>query len=488
MTDRASILVLDEGTSSTRAALYARDLTRGGFAQEPVALSSPEPGIVEQDPLDIWQRTRAVALAAAGGTVPAAVAITNQRETTILWDRATGEPVHAALVWQDRRGAELCAAFRADGREAELTARTGLLADPYFSGFKIAWLLEAVPGLRARAEAGGIAFGTVDSWLIWQLTGGAVHATDASNASRTGLFDIHQQAWSPQMLAHFGIPAAILPEVRDSAGSFGETTLFGPPVPILGVLGDQQAALMGQGCARPGEAKITFGTGAFLMAQTGTGPRASSARLLTTVAWRLAGVPAFAVEGAVLNAGTAVQWLRDGLGLIAASADVNVLAASVPDAAGVHLVPAFTGLGAPHWDPDARGLISGIGRGTTAAHLALAALEASAFQTADLLEALVADGVELAGLRVDGGMAASELFLQALADITGLPVMRPADLEMTALGAAKAAALALGWITSPGDGPPAAPLEVLPARDSIWRAARHSAWKKAVAASRAIGG
>jgi glycerol kinase len=482
------ILVLDEGTSSTRAALYDRVLRRTVFQQEAVGLSTPEAHIVEQDPAEIWSRTRDVALRAAAGEVPAAVAITNQRETTILWDRATGQPVHPALVWQDRRGAELCAAFRADGREAELTAATGLLADPYFSGFKIAWLLETVPGLRARCEAGQIAFGTVDSWLIWNLTGGAVHATDASNASRTGLYDIRTGAWSDAMLALFDVPAAILPQVRDSAGDFGTTRLFGPPVPVVGVLGDQQAALMGQGCVRPGEAKITFGTGAFLMAQTGGQLKPSTARLLTTVAWQTGGRLSYAMEGAILNAGTAIQWLRDGLGLIGQSADVSALAASVPDSGGVHLVPAFTGLGAPHWDPQARGLISGIGRGTTKAHIARATLEASAFQTAELLAALAADGIELYGLGVDGGMAASDLFLQSLADITGLPVTRPQDLEMTALGAARVAALALGWGVSgqEQDGPDAQTFQ--PGIDAPERTVRMAAWSRAVSAARSIGG
>ena len=480
------ILVLDEGTSSTRAALYGRSLARSGFAQQDVALVSPQPHIVEQDPVAIWEKTRSVALAAAAGTVPAAVSITNQRETTILWDRATGQPVHPALVWQDRRGADLCAAFRADGREAELTAATGLLADPYFSGFKIAWLLETLPGLRARCADGQIAFGTVDSWLVWNLTAGAVHATDASNASRTGLYDIHAGAWSARMLELFDIPAAILPEVRASTGRFGTTTLFGPPVPVLGVLGDQQAALMGQGCARPGQAKITFGTGAFLMAQTGSSARASTARLLTTIAWQTPAGTAYAMEGAVLNAGTAVQWLRDGLGLIAASGEIEALAGSVADCGGVHLVPAFTGLGAPHWDAAARGLISGIGRGTRAGHIARAALEASAFQTADLLQALGADGVVLQELRVDGGMAASGLFLQALADITGLTVTRPADLEMTALGAARAGALALGWLADPGEG---ASAEAVwhPATSAGQRVQRLAAWRRAVAASISVG-
>jgi glycerol kinase len=411
MTD--TILVLDEGTTSTRAALYDRALDRGGFAQEPVALVSPSADVVEQDPAAIWTASREMALRAAGGTKPAALGITNQRETTILWERATGRPIHAALVWQDRRGAELGAAMKADGREVTLSALSGLLADPYFSAFKLHWLFANVDGLRAAAGRGEIAFGTVDSWLIWNLTGGAVHATDASNASRTGLFDIHRQAWSEELLRLFDLPASILPDVRDSAGGFGETGLFGGATPILGVLGDQQAALMGQGCAAPGQAKITYGTGAFLMAQTGSEAKASANRLLTTVAWRLGGKVSYALEGAVLNAGTVVQWLRDGLGLFSASADVEALAASVPDTGGVHLVPAFTGLGAPHWAPQARGLVCGIGRGTTKAHIARAALEANALQTADLLSAAHWPPVracrrrraivEPAGRRRDGG-------------------------------------------------------------------------------------
>jgi glycerol kinase len=483
------VLVIDEGTSSTRAALYGRDLTRGDFVQEPVALHSPSPDIVEQDADRIWQASLDVARRACGGGIaPAAIGLTNQRETTIVWERATGRPVHAALVWQDRRGAALGAAMKADGREALLTARTGLLADPYFSAFKLNWLLENVEGLRAAGERGELCFGTVDTWLIWNLTGGAVHATDASNASRTGLFDIHAQGWDAELCALFGVPMAMLPEVRDSVGPFGETRLLGASTPILGVLGDQQAALMGQGCAAAGQAKITFGTGAFLMAQTGGRASASANRLLTTVAWRLGGVPSFAMEGAVLNAGTAIQWLRDGLGLMRDAGQSEALAASVPDSGGAVFVPALTGLGAPHWAPDARGLITGIGRGTTKAHLVRAALEASAFQTADLLAALAADGVALQGLRVDGGMTANTLFLQTLADLTGLTVERPSDLEMTALGAARAAAIGLGWRADPGDGADAAiAARFTPAIDAGERASRHARWSAAVHAAIGLG-
>ncbi|MCU0882343.1 MAG: glycerol kinase GlpK [Hyphomonadaceae bacterium] len=486
MTD--TILVLDEGTSSTRAALYDRDLQRGRFCQLEVPLVSPAPDVVEQDASLIWASTRDMALAAADGRVPQAIAITNQRETTIVWDRATGEPVAPAMVWQDRRGADLCAAMRADGRETVLTARTGLLADPYFSGFKLAWMLSSIEGLRAQAEAGKLAFGTVDCWLIWNLTGGAVHATDASNASRTGLYDIHTGDWSDELLAVFDIPRALLPEVRDTVGSFGETSLFGTPVPISGVVGDQQAALLGQGCVAPGQTKVTYGTGAFLMSQTGSRAIASTSRMLTTVAWRIKGQTSYAVEGAILNAGTAVQWLRDGLGLFVRADETGGIAASVPDSAGVRLVPAFTGLGAPHWCPGARGLISGIGRGTTKAHLVRAALEASAFQTADLLAALAQDGIDLAVLRVDGGMVANDVFLQALADFTTLPVERPADLEMTARGAANAAALALGWTDLETLGAPSvSATRLAPVMAADVRERELADWRAAVAAAIGMG-
>lgn len=483
------ILVIDEGTSSTRAALYSKDLSRGDFSQESVALVSPSPNLVEQDGEAIWQHSLDVAKRACGGGIkPSAIGLTNQRETTLIWERATGRPVHAALVWQDRRGATLGARMKADGGETELTKRTGLLADPYFSAFKLNWMLKHIAGVREASLRGELAFGTVDTWLIWNLTGGAVHATDASNASRTGLFNIHTGDWDDELLRLFDIPPSLLPEVRDSVGSFGETTLLGGSIPILGVVGDQQAALMGQGCVVPGQTKITFGTGAFLMAQTGSKAVASSNRMLTTVAWQIGGQTSYAMEGAVLNAGTAVQWLRDQLGLMVSAADSQELAMSVPDSAGVYMVPAFTGLGAPHWAPAAQGLVCGIGRGTTKAHLVRAALEASAFQTADLLAALTKDGVKLDLLRVDGGMTANDFFLQRLADITGLNVERPDDLEMTARGAARAAATGLGWLTHVGDGVEGAiERRFIPAIDDGERASLQAGWDRAIGASIALG-
>ena len=486
----APILVIDEGTSSTRAALYSKDLSRGDFSQQAVALSSPSPDIVEQDGDAIWRHSLDVAKrACGGGIVPAAIGLTNQRETTLVWERATGRPVHAAMIWQDRRGAALCAAMKLDGREADLTARTGLLADPYFSAFKLNWMLDTITGVRAAADRGELAFGTVDTWLIWNLTGGVVHATDASNASRTGLYNIHTGAWDDELLRLFNIPASLLPEVRDSVGSFGSTTLLGGSIPIMGVVGDQQAALMGQGCVAAGQTKITFGTGAFLMAQTGAVAVPSTNRMLTTVAWQIAGQRSYAMEGAILNAGTAVQWLRDQLGLMVTAADSQMLAMSVPDSAGVYMVPAFTGLGAPHWAPAAQGLICGIGRGTTKAHLVRAALEASAFQTADLLTALTKDGVKLELLRVDGGMTANDFFLQRLADITGLIVERPSDLEMTARGAARAAATGLGWLSHIGDSSEGAiDRRLTPAIDPDTRAHLQAGWNKAVQASIGLGG
>jgi glycerol kinase len=485
----APILVIDEGTSSTRAALYSQDLSRGDFSQEPVPLVSPSPDIVEQDGEAIWRHSlEVVKRACGGGIVPAAIGLTNQRETTLIWERATGRPVHAALIWQDRRGAVFGAQMKADGSEAELTKRTGLLADPYFSAFKLSWLLENISGVRAAALRGELAFGNVDTWLIWNLTGGAVHATDASNASRTGLYNIHTGAWDDELLRLFGIPASLLPQVRDSVGYFGETKLLGGSVPVLGVVGDQQAALMGQGCVQPGQTKITFGTGAFLMAQTGQVAITSSNRMLTTVAWQIAGKTSWAMEGAILNAGTAVQWLRDQLGLMLSAGDSQGLAMSVPDSAGVYMVPAFTGLGAPHWSPSAQGLVCGIGRGTTKAHLVRAALEASAFQTADLLSALEQDGVKLELLRVDGGMTANDFFLQRLADITGLVVERPVDLEMTARGAARACATGLGWLSHIGDGVEGAiEARFSPSIDNTARASLHAGWHKAVKASIALG-
>jgi len=422
------------------------------IAAEPFPQSYPQPGWVEHDPEAIWQSQLAAAqrvLAEQGvtGDDLLALGITNQRETTLLWDRRTGEPIAPAIVWQDRRTAADCEALRAAGRTAELRRRTGLVPDPYFSATKVAWLLTHLPGARARAEAGELAFGTVDSYLLWRLTGGRVHATDVSNASRTLLWNLVENEWDPELLAWFGVPAAILPEVRPSAGGFGEADprWFGRAIPITGVAGDQQAALFGQACLRPGMAKNTYGTGCFLLQHTGATPRDSAHGLLATAAWRLGDRTEYALEGSVFVAGAVVQWLRDELGLIATAAETASLAAQVEDTGGVFLVPAFTGLGAPHWDPRARGTIVGLTRGTTRAHLVRAALEAIALQTADVVAAMTADaGTPLPSLRVDGGAAANDLLMQLQADLLGVPVERADDRETTALGAAWLAGVGAG--------------------------------------------
>ena len=447
------ILSLDQGTTSSRAIVFGEDGQPLATAQQEFTQHFPADGQVEHDAEEIWttQRQSALdALRAAGLTTAdvAAVGITNQRETTLLWDRATGRPVAPAIVWQDRRTADACDLLRQEGAEDFVHERTGLRLDPYFSATKLAWLLERVPGARARAQAGELAFGTIDSWLLYKLTGGAVHATDVTNASRTLLFDIHQGVWSKQLLQLFRIPAAVLPEVVTCSEVYGEchpdTGLGG--VPIASLIGDQQAALFGQLCTTPGMAKNTYGTGCFLLANTGGEPVASRHRLLTTVAWQRQGQrPQFALEGSVFVGGAVVQWLRDGLGLIERSADVETLAASVDDSAGVVLVPAFAGLGAPHWDPHARGLIIGLTRATTAAHLARAALESIVLQVADLTEAMEADtGVRLPELHVDGGAASDDILLQLQADVLRVPVVRPTVTESTARGAAFLAGLAVG--------------------------------------------
>lgn len=409
----------------------------------------PQSGWVEHDPMEIWQSQRRtlVDLLAGLEEKPAAVGITNQRETTILWDRASGEPLHPAIVWQDRRTADRCAALKAEGVEALIRAKTGLLLDPYFSGTKLAWLLDHVPDARARAGRGELAFGTVDSWLIWQLTEGRVHATDASNASRTMLYNLHSGSWDQELLQLLDIPPEVLPTIVSSSGVIAEVS--GIPgleeVPIAGVAGDQQAALFGQGCFEPGMAKNTYGTGCFMLMQTGTDAVASEHGLLTTLAWQIGEQRHFALEGAVFIAGALVQWLRDGLGIIDSASDIEALAERVPDSDGVVLVPAFAGLGAPHWDPHARGSILGLNRGSTRAHIARAALDAIAFQSAELLAAMQADaGVELSELRVDGGAAANDLLMQTQADVLQRRVVRPDVTETTALGAAALAGLAVG--------------------------------------------
>ena len=459
MGDDRLILALDQGTTSSRAIAFGRDGRPVAVAQQSFEQRFPSPGHVTHDPEAIWSSQLAVAqqvVREVGGAHRiAAVGITNQRETTIVWDRSTGAPIADAIVWQSRITAPACERLRAAGHEPLFRARTGLPLDAYFSGPKIAYILDAVPGARSRAESGELAFGTVDSFLLWRLTGGtaragALHATDVSNASRTLLVDIHRLAWDDELLSLVGVPRPVLPEIRPTSGLLGETSpdLFGRPIPIAALAGDQQAATFGQACFRAGQAKNTYGTGAFLLLNTGESPRGSANGLLTTVGWQLApgGPVTYVLEGSVFSAGSAVQWLRDGLKAIAAAPDIEALAASVEDTGGVYLVPAFTGLGAPYWDPTARGTIVGITRGTGLAELARATLESIAFQVADVLEAMAADaGERLETLRVDGGAAANDFLLQLQADLLGVPIERPVVAETTALGAAYLAGLAIGY-------------------------------------------
>ena len=444
------VLALDQGTTSSRALVFDESGSIVSLAQREFQQIFPQPGWVEHDPQEIWDSQVAVAKKAledaglSAGDV-AAIGITNQRETTVVWDRATGLPVANAIVWQDRRTAGMCERLTREGREPAFRKKTGLVLDPYFSGTKLAWLLETVPEAREAAEAGRLAFGTVDTWLLWKLTGGGLHATDVTNASRTLLWNLHTQEWDEELLSLLGIPREVLPEVRESSGIFAETDALGGSIPVAGVAGDQQAALFGQACLRPGMAKSTYGTGCFLLMNTGDRPTPSRHELLTTPAWAIGGVTEYALEGSVFVGGAVVQWLRDGLGIVRSSAEIEALAASVPDAGGLVLVPAFTGLGAPHWDPHARGALVGITRGTTAGHIARAALEGIAFQVADVLSAMEADaGMPVAELRVDGGAAANDLLMQFQADVTGVPVVRAKVQETTALGAAYLAGLAVG--------------------------------------------
>jgi len=452
--DDALILALDQGTTSSRAIAFDHAGRPVASAQRPFEQKFPSPGHVTHDPEDIWESQLAVArevVAAVGGPERiAAIGIANQRETTIVWERATGRPVADAIVWQSRITAPACERLRDAGHEPLFRERTGLPIDAYFSGPKIAHVLDAAPGLRNRAENGELAFGTVDTFLLWRLTGGRVHATDVSNASRTLLFDIHRLAWADELLALVAVPPAVLPEVRPTSGAFGQTdaSIFGRAIPITAMAGDQQAATFGQARFGVGQAKNTYGTGAFLLMNTGERPVASSHGLLTTIAWQLAaGAPVtYALEGSVFSAGSAVQWLRDGLGLFEESADVEALAARVDETGGVYFVPAFTGLGAPYWDPHARGAIVGLTRGTGIAEIARATLEAIAYQVGDVLDAMAADsGARLATLRVDGGAAANDLLLGFQADILDVPVERPTVAETTALGAAYLAGLAIGY-------------------------------------------
>jgi len=446
------ILALDQGTTSSRAIVFDHSGSVVASAQKEFRQIFPKPGWVEHDANEIWASqlhtaTEAIAKAGLGATDIAAVGITNQRETTVVWDRATGAPIHHAIVWQDRRTAAACDRLKARGLAPLIRRKTGLVVDAYFSGTKVEWMLRNVPGARARAKAGELAFGTVDSWLVWNLTGGRVHVTDPSNASRTMLFNLRTGDWDDQLLDILGVPRSLLPTVASSSEVYGETTLLGGgAVPIAGIAGDQQAALFGQACTRPGMVKNTYGTGCFMLMNTGTKPITSRNNLLTTVAWRIGNRTEYALEGSIFIAGAVVQWLRDGLGIIQSSSEVEALAAQVVDPEGVYLVPAFAGLGAPHWDQYARGLVAGITRGTTAAHIARAALEGIAFQVADVLRAMEADArIKLKELRVDGGACANNLLMQFQSDLLGVPVVRPKVTETTALGAAYLAGLAVGY-------------------------------------------
>ena len=446
------ILALDQGTTSSRAIVFAEDGSIRALVQQEFRQIFPNPGWVEHDPEDIWASQlsvarRALAQAKLKASDIAALGIANQRETCIVWERKTGQPVHNAIVWQDRRTADACAKLKRRGKSSIVRSKTGLVLDPYFSATKLAWLLDSIPGLRLHAERGELAFGTVDSWLAWKLSGGALHVTDVSNASRTMLYNIHSGDWDETLLSLFRIPRSLLPRVLPSSYSFGESAkgVFGAAIPLAGIGGDQQAALFGQACHAPGMAKNTYGTGCFMLLNTGATAVPSRHGLLTTRCAQKGSKPQFALEGGVFIAGAVVQWLRDGLGFIRSSAQVEALAASVQDTGGVYLVPAFAGLGAPHWDAYARGTMLGLTRGTTRAHIARAALEAIAFQSAEVLQAMQKDaGIRLKELRVDGGAAANDTLMQFQANLLGVPVLRPKVLETTALGAAYLAGLTAG--------------------------------------------
>ncbi|AOX19311.1 glycerol kinase GlpK [Kozakia baliensis] len=455
MTTKDCILAIDQGTTSTRSIVFDRNAQALSVSRREFPQHYPEPGWVEHDVEDIWRDvvdTAKEAIEQVGGLSRiAGLGITNQRETVVIWERATGKPIHNAIVWQDRRTAHECARLKQEGAEPMMRAKTGLLLDPYFSGSKIAWLLDNVPGARLRAEAGELAVGTIDCFLLWRLTGGRVHATDVTNACRTALFDIHTLQWDPELLQLFNVPEAILPEICDNSGRLGETDreLFGEPIIIGGMAGDQHAAMVGQVCFKEGTAKSTYGTGCFMLLNTGEKPVVSRNRLLTTIGFRINGKTTYALEGSIFVAGAAIKWLRDGLHLITHASQTDDMATRIPDSHGVYMVPGFVGLGAPHWDPDARGLICGLTLGSTQAHIARAALESVAFQTYDLAHAMREDGaMQASTLRIDGGMAANDWFSQFLADMLEANVERPRDLETTALGAAFLAGLATGvWNT-----------------------------------------
>ncbi len=489
------VLALDQGTTSSRALLFDRDGAVVASEQHEFPQHFPKPGWVEHDPAEIWDsQLRAargvLAKAKTDAADVAAIGITNQRETAVLWDRATGEPIHRAIVWQSRQTAPICERLRADGLEPEVRARTGLVIDAYFSGTKVRFILDAVPGAQARAERGELAFGTIDSFLLHKLTKGRVHATEYSNASRTMLYDIHECVWNDRLLEALRVPRAILPEVRESSAILGETDpeWFGRAIPIAGMAGDQQAALFGQGCFEPGLAKNTYGTGCFLLLNTGTVPKPSTTGLVTTIAWGIGGVVEYALEGSIFVAGAAVQWLRDGLRLIDDAAETEAAARKVEDSGGVYVVPAFVGLGAPYWDERARGTIVGLTRGTTREHIIRATLESIAYQTRDVVECMATDaGLALAVLRVDGGACRNDFLMQMQADVLGVPVERPGMLEVTAFGAAALAGLAVGFwrdrnelrsVTTRG----ASRFE--PVADASRRDALYAGWKRAVERSR----
>ncbi|MGE3066717.1 MAG: glycerol kinase GlpK [Hyphomicrobiaceae bacterium] len=485
------ILAIDQGTTSSRAIVFDRDFRVAAVAQQEFAQHFPRSGWVEHDPEDLWRtvlETSRAAIAKAGLTARdiTAIGITNQRETTVVWDRKTGKPVCNAIVWQDRRTSDICQALKAAGHEPEVAHRTGLLLDPYFSGTKIAWILDNVAGARARAEAGDLAFGTVDSFLLWRLTGGKVHATDATNAARTLLYDIRANRWSEPLATLLRVPASMLPEVKDCATEFGTTdpAHFGTAIPIRGIAGDQQAATIGQACFKPGMMKSTYGTGCFALLNTGPDAVASRNRLLTTIAYRLGGETTYALEGAIFIAGAAVQWLRDGLGIIAAASESGPLAASADPKQDVVLVPAFVGLGAPYWDAEARGALFGLTRATGPKEIAQAALESVCFQTCDLLDAMRGDwgAARETVLRVDGGMVASDWTMQRLADLLDAPVDRPTVLETTALGAAYLAGLQSGVYPEPAAFAERWRLDrrFEPSMDARLRAHKLAAWRDAV--------
>ena len=487
------LIAIDQGTTSSRALVFRADLSVAAIAQAEFPQHYPASGWVEHDPEDLWRTTLETlrAAVARAGITPADIAgigITNQRETTVVWDRSSGQALHNAIVWQDRRTAQTCASLKALGLEATFAAKTGLLLDPYFSGTKIGWILDHVPGARQRAENGELAFGTIDSFLLWRLTGGKVHATDATNASRTLLFDIHTGQWDAELCRILTVPMSMLPEVKDCAADFGCTCpdILDRPIAIRGIAGDQQAATVGQACFSPGMMKSTYGTGCFALLNTGTAPVASKNRMLTTIAYQLEGQRTYALEGAIFIAGAAVQWLRDGLGVIASAAETGTLASEADPYQQVYLVPAFTGLGAPYWDADARGALFGLTRATTKRELARAALESVGYQTRDLIDAMRGDWQNAAGtetvLRVDGGMSASDWTMQFLADILAAPVDRPVVMETTALGAAYLAGLSAGILPKPAEFAKSWALErrFTPALDAATRETRYAGWKEAI--------